>query len=155
VFYSPLDPGDRWEDDDWIKDCKAAYAETCAVNFDSKKIGLCKSNMMKMCYGFWWRNFSPMRMSLLSVMVFMIHSGVYIPAATLLATAQGGVCRRQAEAMWLTICFPLDVTKRLMRNVYFSERTRNDNFISHYNDWCKPKGQEGESSGIYDVHLAA
>jgi len=100
------DVGERWDDSEWIKECKGAHAEICAVNFDSKKIGLSKSNLIKMAYGFWWRNFNPMRMSLLSVLVHMVRSGLYIPGSTLLATMAGGVERKQAEAMWVSVCFP-------------------------------------------------
>jgi hypothetical protein len=100
---------------------------------------------MKMAYGFWWRNFNPMRMSLLSVLTLMVNSNVYCPSANLLATAQGGVDRKQAEAMWMTICFPEKVTKAVMRNVFFGERHRHDNFISHFNKWLKPN-QDTESA---------
>jgi hypothetical protein len=139
--------GDRWGSEEWIKECRAAHAEICAVNFDSKKVGLSKSNLIKMAYGFWWRNFQPMRMSLLSVLTLMVRAGVYIPSATLLATAQGGVSRKQAEAMWLTVCFPETATKRLMAHVFFSEHHRHDNFVTHYKDWFKPCGPQTHSSG--------
>lgn len=129
--------GDHWEDEAYIKECKASYAEIVAVNFDSKKIGLNKGNLIKMAFAYWYRNFQGLRMTLLSVLVHMMQSELYIPSANILSSAHGGVCRKQAEAMWTVVCFPHAVTKRALRNVFFSD-VRGETHIGFVLDWCAP-----------------
>ena len=85
----------------------------------------------------------------------MVKSGTYIPDSKLLATASGGVDRRQAEAMWEIVCAPEKATKNTLRDVFFASKERVGNRMEdldhHFNPQRHNKTpQEMDAEGYWE-----